>query len=33
MGISNSFFMVPTIPFPWSDKARADRAAKLEESV
>lgn len=25
---SNSFFQVPVFPFPWSDKARADRAAK-----
>jgi succinate-acetate transporter protein len=25
---SNSFFQVPVFPLPWSDKAKADRAAK-----
>lgn len=30
---SNSFFKVPTFPLPWSDQAKADRAAKLEHSA
>ena len=32
MDPSNSFFLIPVVHFPWSEKARADKKAKTDEN-